>query len=555
MAVSPMAAVDEERAELLRDGLVEAPESQGCLRKLIGDPVTLVVDILASIPFYYFMFFLYVPDKVFYPCMWGMLALMVVWRIFRAYYPLRTDEAEADMPYTCALVKSNGKSMYLVATIHISPKSPLDVEEVIQKSVPDTVMIELDDERLDRMRTSDEPKKKTPNQEDLQAIQISQPGKEPFSIYTQRAMWNGEMAGELINAPLVYDKANAYGLDQSSSKVQGKVCIVQRGCPEGSDEFAPFAYKAHIAARSGADAVLIMSKDDTLPLSRIGGSANMWGDAKVAMKTRSCGFPSIPCVLLTQSDGQELLKAMDAGSSVSAKLEVRSDHYPRRTLRKRLCQGCALLFSGIGILYGIIQCFAVEVGGEFLAAEIAANARGIPCVCIDSDLNAFWTRLGEALLPTPCNILDAILSWMAFPRIAFQVLFPPRTNVDVAGSIILHLKSFSIRTGVAFILAGFCASFVTSHILAFISNGSERAVEATGVVKKEDRGMAQAMSAIILQLYMLPQIYAAVAASRDEVMYQSIVAKGRENASSRMVVVVGAGHANGIMQRARTRGL
>lgn len=260
-------------------------------------------------------------------------------------------------------------------------------------------------------------------------------------------------------------------------------------------------------------------------------------------------------MLITKTDGEELTKTIEDGGRVNAKLEVRADHYPRRTLRRRLCQGCALLCSGIGILYGIIQCFAVEVGGEFLAAEIAANAKGIPCVCIDSNLNQFWSRLGEALIPTPCNLLDSLLSWLAFPRIAFQVLFPPRQNVDVAGSIVLHAKSFSIRTWVAFLLAGFCASQVTSHVMALIIGGGERAAEAAGAVKEENRADIQNWIALILQLYMLPQVYGAVAASRDEVMYQSVVTKGRANASSRMVVVVGAGHANGIMQRARTRGL
>jgi len=564
-----MAVVDEERAELLNGNQVVDPETQGCCKRTLGDPLTLVVDILASIPFYYVMFWVPLPDKIFYFLDWThldsiryvglsmdcccVLAIMVLWRVFRAYVPLKTEDSdELVLPYTCGVVKANGKSMFLVATIHISPKSPLDVEEVIEKSTPDTVMIELDDERLDRMR-ADEPKVKKAKEEDLQSLQISLAGKDPYTIYAQRAMWNGEMAGQQINGQIVHDKTNIYGLEQSNTNVQGKVSLVQRGGPEG--EFAPFAYKAHIAARSGAEAVLIMSKDDNLPLSRIGGSASAWGDVKVAFKTHSCGFPPIPCVLLTKTDSEELTKAIEDGSSVNAKLEVRADHYPRRTLRRRLCQACALIFSGIGILYGIIQCFAVEVGGEFLAAEIAANAKGIPCVCVDSNLNQFWTKLGEALIPTPCNILDSFLSWLAFPRIAFQVLFPPRQNVDVAGSIVLHAKSFSPRTWVAFVLAGFCASQVTSHVMALFTNGAERVVEQTGAVKKEDREAMQTWIALFVQLYMLPQVYGAVAASRDEVMYRSIVAKGRENASSRMVVVVGAGHANGIMQRARTRGL
>ena len=44
--------------------------------------------------------------------------------------------------------------MFMVATIHISPRSPDDVDAVIASPnvAADTVMIELDDERLDKMR-------------------------------------------------------------------------------------------------------------------------------------------------------------------------------------------------------------------------------------------------------------------------------------------------------------------------------------------------------------------------------------------------------------------
>jgi hypothetical protein len=499
------------------------------------------------------MFFAVVPDRIFYPCLWGFFALMVLWRIYRAYASPKDDD-EKDMPYTVGVVKSNGKTMFLVATIHISPRSPLDVEQVIDTCSADTVMIELDDERLDKMRAPDEgaPKPKAPKQEDLQPITVSPQGQEAYTIYAQRAMWNAERAGDNVSGLINFESDNVYGLEKPRSNVNGKLCLVQRGGPEG--EFAPFAYKAHIAAGAGAEAVLFYSVDDTLPLSRIGGG-NLWGDVKTAFKSCSCGFPAIPGLLITQTDGQQILQSLEKGVDVKAELQIRSDNYPRRTLRRRLCQGCALIFSGIGILYGIISCFAVEVGGEFLAAEIEAKKKGIPCACIDSDINRFWSRLGEALVPSPCNILDAILAWLAFPRIFFQCLFPPATSIDVFGSIFLHAKSFSLRTWLAFLLAGFCASQVTSHILSLFSQGTERVAEHTGAVRKEDRSEAQTWITLILQLYMMPRIYEAVAATRDEVMYRSILSKGRENASSRMVVVVGAGHANGILQRARTQGL
>jgi hypothetical protein len=299
-----------------------------------------------------------------------------------------------------------------------------------------------------------------------------------------------------------------------------------------------------------------MNKDDSLPMSRIGASStSLLADLKVAFYSRSCGFPPIPAFLITQSDGDKLTQALADATRVDARLKIREDAYPRRTVRKKLCQFFALMFSGIGILYGIIQCFAVEVGGEFLAAEESAFKKNLPCECIDSNLNDFWGRLGEALIPTPCNLIDAVLSWLAFPRIAIKALFPPRENVDVFGSMVLHAFSFKLRTWVAFFLAGFAASWVTSHILELFTSGTERVAEHTGLVDKKDRQDTTDLILLWLQLYMLPRVFEAVAASRDEVMYRSIVTKSRQLGSKRMVVVVGAGHSNGILQRARVRGL
>lgn len=163
--------------------------------------------------------------------------------------------------------------------------------------------------------------------------------------------------------------------------------------------------------------------------------------------------------------------------------------------------------------------------------------------------------MGSALLPTPCNLGRSLLAWMAFPRVFFRVLFPARGSIDVVGSMVLHVLSFPLRTWVAFFLAGFCASSVTSKILELAGSGAERTAETTGVVKEEDRDAVQAWIMLGIELYMMPRIYDAVAASRDEAMYQSIVAKCHEHGWKRMVVVVGAGHANGILERTRTRGL
>ncbi len=55
--------------------------------------------------------------------------------------------------------------------------------------------------------------------------------------------------------------------------------------------------------------------------------------------------------------------------------------------------------------------------------------------------------------------------------------------------------------------------------------------------------------------YLLPQVYDALVASRDEAMYRKMVRKCKEFAADSLVVVVGAGHANGILQHVRQRGL
>jgi len=241
--------------------------------------------------------------------------------------------------------------------------------------------------------------------------------------------------------------------------------------------------------------------------------------------------------------------------AVSAEMVLCDDRFARRTLRRRLCQNFALIFSGIGILYGVIQCFAVEVGGEFLAAEIAAKKARVPCACVDVDLNKFWSRLGSAVVPTPCNLYEALMSWLAFPRVAFRVLFPARRSVDVMGSMVLHAVSLSLWTWAAFFIAGMTASFVTTNVLNLFTHEATEVAVSTGAVKKEDEQDTQVYIMLILELYMLPRIYEAVAASRDEAMYRKIVEKTRELLARRVVVVVGAGHANGILQRTRTFGL
>merc|ERR1719464_74804 len=136
-----------------------------------------------------------------------------------------------------------------------------------------------------------------------------------------------------------------------------------------------------------------------------------------------------------------------------------------------------------------------------------------------------------------------------------RMLFPPRGNVDVLGSTLLHLASFPIRNWVAFVLAGLASSMVLSTLLTSFGHAAEQGAEKAGAVSSKDSDDVQLYIQLLMELYLFPQVYWAVAASRDEAMYRSIVAKSRQSQAQRLVVVVGAGHANGILQHARTHGL
>mmetsp|Transcript_73513 Transcript_73513/g.129760 ORF Transcript_73513/g.129760 Transcript_73513/m.129760 type:complete len:558 (+) Transcript_73513:71-1744(+) len=533
---------DEERSQ----------DCNGRLKQLMW----LLIDILASIPFWYVQFQSF-PDWQFYTFLGVLLCAMMAWRLYRAYCMEKMPGSE-DIPYTAACVHASDRELYLVATVHISPRAPKDVEAVINTTKPDITMIELDDERLDRMRdVPEEQMPKQPKPEDLQLISVTAaasngPSSGPIKVRAQRALWNAEQAGNVITGDILFDEDDPYGLEDSSDGHDSHLALVMRGGPEGV--WAPFAVKASTASKSGASALLVLNNDENLPLGRIG-AGSLLGDLRIACNTCECGFPRIPVLLLPKDEGERILELVRTQQRPTAEITVMDDHYPRRTLRRRLCQDAALILSGIGVLYGIIQCFQVEVGAEFLAAELAAKANGIRCVCIDVDLNRFWSRLGWAVLPTPCNLFNSLVSWLAFPRLAFQFLFPPRSSVDVFGGMFLHGASFPCKTWISFILAGVCASFITSSILKLVGSGAELSAEETGVVKKEDREAAQAYIMLAIQMYLLPQVYDAVAASRDEAMYESMVKKCRQFASKRLVVVVGAGHANGILQRVRSSGL
>lgn len=480
-------------------------------------------------------------------CLAVLLVAMACWRIYLARWlpPLCTEP----IPYTCGFAAANGKELFLVATVHISPRAPKDVEAVIGQIRPDIVMIELDEERLDDLREVDTPP-------DLQPFQAAEEGAEPMYLLAQRALWNAEHGGERICGSIVFDERNAFGLASWGEQARDALVLVRRGGPATAGRRAAFAVKAHTASEAGAKAVLVINSEPELPAYRIG-TGSLAGNLRIAMHTRSCTFPPVPVLLLPQEEGERLRVACLGGraGSVTGEFQVLADSYPRRTLRRELCQACALTFSGIGVLYWIIECLSVEVGGEFMMAEAAASARGIHCSCIDVDMDRLCSRISAALAPWPRNLLGALLAWLALPRLLFSVLFPTRSEIDAIGTTLLHALSFRCRTWAAFALAVACAGGIACGFLLLFGSGVAKAARGSGVISEKDSDTLQAAVMLILEMYMIARLYDAVAASRDEAMYRGLVARARERGAQRLVAVVGAAHANGILRQVRSRGL
>lgn len=533
---------------LLPDGRqVSHAEAELPRSSLQGRPVEtllrLAFDVAASVVFWYLVFFFVWPWWLVTAFLVGLLATAVAWRFYRA------QGEDPSLPYTCGYVRVGDRELFLVATIHISPRSPTDVEQVVGTKQPDLVMIELDQERLDSLRGTGQA-----GPSDLQPVTVAEPGEGPVTVHAQRAVWNAEFAGQTFKGDLVFDEGNPCGVEPLAPVPHGSILLVHRGGP--TPIAAAFAMKAFAAARSGAAAVLVIDREGELTRSRIGVTTLM-GELLIAFRVQHFGYPPVPVLLLPHTDGRRLaaLLSPEGGGRAGAEFQVLPDDYPRRTTRFRLCQAVALVVTGIGVLYEIIACFAVEVGKEFLAADAAAAARGVACACIDVDEDHFWRRLGWALVPSPRNVAGSLLSWLALPRILARVFFPWRGDVDVLGSTLLHCLSFRARTWVAFAVAACVACAIASLLLQAFSMGVTESAAATGVVKEKDKTSLQLWLVLSIEFYALPCLYSAVVASRDEAMYSGIVGKGQEHSASRMVVVCGAGHANGILTHARRRGL
>ncbi len=82
---------------------------------------------------------------------------------------------DSPLPESVTTVRSGGKTIHIVGTAHVSPESVREVREVIDRVRPDSVAVELDENRLAAMTDEERWKK-------LDIFQIIKQGKVPFLL-------------------------------------------------------------------------------------------------------------------------------------------------------------------------------------------------------------------------------------------------------------------------------------------------------------------------------------------------------------------------------------
>ncbi|CAL1139502.1 unnamed protein product [Cladocopium goreaui] len=341
-----------------------------------------------------------------------LLVLMVLWRV------LHLQSAKiAEIPYTCGYASANGKDVYIVSTLHISPRSERDVIAAIAAVHPDVVMIELDEERLEFMRG---PSQRPVLQQFQYTVENGTDSSDAVPLVTQRAYWNGEFAGDQISGPIVLHSS---GSSRFSPSVSGCIVLVE------DPGLAPLAQLAFAAAKEEARALLCAAhtaraglSGQQLPAGRLG-NESLLTDLRVATRARNMGYPPIPVLMMSQNSSQQLMAKLQT-ATVQGSFQVLPDDFPRRTLRRRICQEMAFALSGIWLLYGVMECFQVDAGDEFLAAEREAQRRQLPCLCIDLDMDRLCSRFAAAAIPYPQNLLASLRAWLSVPRHALRICFP-----------------------------------------------------------------------------------------------------------------------------------
>jgi len=425
--------------------------------------------------------------------------------------------------------------VYLCGTMHVSPGSIKDTHDTIQAVNPDVIMIELDTERLRDMKQAN--------------------GSEPEEMYTQelqvndevlsgvQAEWNALIPrGDIGPWTLKYEEDNPFGLDKKGPSLNKEAYVCKRG--ETS-----FHAKTVVAEKRGASAVIVID-DQEQPLVGLIGTGGLIESFKTLWQVGTVRHPTIPTFLVKDENAK-----INSGDLISANLKY--DRVPPPySFWKKLCRTCVITCSGIGVLYGVIRWVGVKVGGEFLAADEEARKLDKPLVCIDISIGTLGAKLKEELLPYPRHILKNILWWMSIPRMLLTRILFPLQGLDLPAQMIWAFCRFQIRTWIGFVLAGIVTTLLLSFIISIPGYFVDKAASAGG---HEDVGRNfDKFFPLMLEIYIFPAIYWGLLDHRDEKMYRQICSQVRRSyprGKRTYVAVVGAAHINGILARAKKRGM
>lgn len=462
---------------------------------------------------------------------------------------LRSSSADApseqSLPYTAQVVVCGQRELVVVATMHVAPSSPEDVRKTIEIARPSCVLIELDRQRLARFAPA---KNKQVQKSDLQELSVHLDGAEKVAktFHAVRATWNGLQAGKTISGPLV----------SRAKSVPGAIWVIEQN-PERvcRDMLA--------ARRAGAQAVILLAPNRERFLRRVEVRWNVVELLAAASVLQRSAF-ELPCLLLPYDDSMELCKLSNgAEARPHVSFDIRAEDNPRVQPRLPLSvarQSLVLILSGVWILYGGLQLAGVKVGEEFRVALLSAKSLGVPCKCCDLTLDELGAEIRKAIKPTPRNLYLACKHWLTAPLWILQLVFPANSDVDVLGCALLQFSSLPPRSWVALLTAGVAASAVLNSVLAAPGKALALSVslDATRTAKLIER------LTFFLTVYLIPRVTEAMLNSRDEAMYRGVVAAFNDQPTTdagdlaspqRVVLVCGAAHSNGILRRARDRGL
>jgi len=474
---------------------------------------------------------------------WGLIVpcsfpVYILFRLFHwLVFPQRAGCTSVP-PFVCRKVEQDGKEVYFVGTMHVSPGSVGDVIKVMDEINPDVVMIELDYERLEGMKEEKDPKPVA------QRLFVNPDGKKVVGVH---ADWNARMNKQEFKGQIELQ-------DDGKKDLTDKVLTVPYN--GGNDLLG----RVRSAAERNASALFFLDPGKmyegeerfSTPMMKSGGFRRL-AYCFCHCKKEPAQVPTylVPYTQITENHQDAEVACTVKSSSVPVP----------HTCGRIACRTIVMMLSGIGILYGIIRLAGVEVGGEFIVSDKLARERKKPLVTIDMSIGRLGRRICQQIIPWPSNIWYCFTAWLSFPRIALSWVFLPMLHkVDLILNMAWGFARFRLRTWLAFLLGLILSTALIMGIVMGITHGAKAAGEAAAHNQSEEKrdNIAKWIGIaipLVIKIWFYPAVYKALLDSRDEQMYRGTVAQIRNRPNAKkFLVVIGAAHSNGMIRRCYERG-